>query len=235
MRTLRQRKYLFALLAILALFTACKGESPTVPPIGGGGGTGGTPPPAGASVVITASNLTPLSGSIVSLVVTVTQNNQPVPNGTAVELSTTRGNFVDPTTSASLGTATILTTNGGQVKVNLTSATAGTTLVRAVVNNVAAQLSLEFGVGTVTPGGGGTAPTITSVTPAFGRPAGGQTVTIAGTNFRAPVRVLFDFGPPIGLKEAFVVSVTATQIVVLTPAVDLAAAQSLPATIKVIV
>ncbi|MGZ7040215.1 MAG: IPT/TIG domain-containing protein, partial [Thermoanaerobaculia bacterium] len=236
MRTLRQRKYLFALLAILALFAACKGESPTVPPIGSGGpGGSGTPPPVGSSVAITATNLNPISGSIVGLVVTVSQNNQPVPNGTAVELSTTRGNFVDPTSAASLGTATILTTNNGQVLVNLTSSTAGAALVRAVVNNVAAQLMLNFQVGTVTPGGGGTAPTVSSVSPGFGPPQGGQTITISGTNFRAPVRVLFDFGSPIGMKEAFVVSVTATQIVVLTPAVDLAAAQSLPATIKVIV
>src|SRR4051794_10992013 len=108
MRTLRQRKYVFALLAILALFGACKAESPTAPPVNSGGGTGsgsnngGTPPPTGASVTITASNLNPVAGSITTITVNVTDNNQPVPNGTAVELETSRGNFVDPATGTSL-------------------------------------------------------------------------------------------------------------------------------------
>jgi len=233
MRTLRQRKYLFALLAILALFAACKGESPTAPPLNSGGG--GTPP-AGASVVITASNLNPASGSVTTITITVTQNNQPVANGTAVELSTTRGNFVDLITGASLGTATVLTTSNGQVQVNLTSSSAGAALIRAVVNNVAAELTVTFQAGPVDDGSGdGTTPTISSFDPTFGRPEGGQLVKIFGTNFRAPARVLFDFGPPVGTKEAFVVSVTAKEIQVLTPAVDLAGAQALPATIKVIV
>ena len=237
MRTLRQRKYLFALLAILALFAACKGESPTAPPLnsGGGTGTGGTPPPAGSSVVITASNLNPAAGSFTALTITVTNNNQPVPNGTAVELSTTRGTFQDPVTKTSLGSATLLTTNNGQVLVNLTSSEAGPALVRAVVNNVAAQITVTFAVAPVDNGGGGTAPVISNIDPTFGTPAGGQIVTIKGSNFRAPVRVLFDFGAPIGTKEAFVTSVTPNEIKVITPAVDLAGGQALPATIRVIV
>jgi hypothetical protein len=244
MRTLRQRKYLFALLAILTLlFAGCKAESPTAPPLNSGGGTGsgsnngGTPPPTGASVVVTASNLNPVAGSVTAITVTVTQNNNPVPNGTAVELDTTKGNFADPATGTSLGTATLLTTNNGKVVVNLTSDSAGAATVRAVVNNVAATVTVNFQTAPIDTGnpGTGTSPTITSISPTFGTPAGGQTVTITGTNFRAPVRVLFDFGAPIGTKEAFVTSVTPTQITVVTPAVDLAGGQALPATIRVIV
>jgi hypothetical protein len=240
MRTLRQRKYLFALLAILTLlFAGCKAESPTAPPVNSGGtGSGsGTPPPAGSSVVITASNLTPVAGSVSAITVTVTQNNNPVPNGTAVELETTKGKFVDPATGTDLGTATLLTTNGGKVVVNLTSDSAGAATVRAVVNNVASTLTVNFQTAPIDTGnpGNGTTPTISSISPTFGTPAGGQPVTITGTNFRAPVRVLFDFGAPIGTKEAFVTSVTPTQITVVTPAVDLAGGQALPATIRVIV
>jgi hypothetical protein len=242
MRTLRQRKYLFALLAILALlFAGCKAESPTAPPLNNGSGSGsgsnngGTPPPSGSSVVITASNLNPVAGSVTAITVTVTQNNNPVPNGTAVELETTKGNFADPATGTSLGTATLLTTSNGKVVVNLTSDSAGAATVRAVVNNVASTLTVNFQTAPTDNGNTGTAPTISNVTPTFGNPAGGQTVTITGTNFRAPVRVLFDFGAPIGTKEAFVTSVTPTQITVVTPAVDLAGGQALPATIRVIV
>jgi len=239
MRILRQRTYLFALLAILALlFAGCKAESPTAPPTtgGGNGSSGSGTPPTGASVVITASNLSPVAGSVSTITVTVTQNNNPVPNGTAVELETSKGEFQDVATGTSLGTATLLTTNGGKVTVNLTASSAGPATVRAVVNNVAATLTITFGTAPIeNPGGDGTAPTISSFSPTSGTPAGGQTVTITGTNFRAPVRVLFDFGAPIGTKEAFVTSVTPTQITVLTPAVDLAGGQALPATIRVIV
>src|SRR6185436_10128815 len=98
MRILRQRTYLFALLAILALlFAGCKAESPTAPPTtgGGNGSSGSGTPPTGASVVITASNLSPVAGSVSTITVTVTQNNNPVPNGTAVELETSKGEFQD--------------------------------------------------------------------------------------------------------------------------------------------
>src|SRR5919205_299917 len=88
-----------------------------------------------------------------------------------------------------------------------------------------------------------TTPTITSVcvqtgstctTPATGIPAGGQTVVITGTNFRAPVRVLFDPGNGQPAKEAFVSSVTATQIVVVAPPFDIITGQTLPVSITVI-
>jgi hypothetical protein len=68
---------------------------------------------------------------------------------------------------------------------------------------------------------------ITAVSPPFGQPSGGQIVTISGSQFTAPVRVWFDS------KEAFVVSLTNEQIVVVTPPVDLGGAPALDVPITV--
>jgi hypothetical protein len=69
--------------------------------------------------------------------------------------------------------------------------------------------------------------------PATGIPAGGAQVVINGTNFREPVRVLFDPGNGVPAKEAFVASVTPTQIVAVAPPFDLGTGQTLPVTITV--
>ena len=234
MKVLRQRKFLFALLALLVVFAACKGESPTAPtPTGGtGGGTtgGGTTPPVGAAITLTVSNASPLVNSTSVITATVTVNGNPVPNGTAVEFDTTLGTFQD--TAAAV---TIRTTANGVATAVLTSATAGTAKVTAVVNNVLKTTNVVFQTTTVPTPTTPTAPTITAVAPAFGLATGGDTVVITGTNFRSPVRVLFDFGGGV-VKEGFVCStcVTPTTITVVTPKVDLGAGQTLPATVTVI-
>ena len=234
MKVLRQRKYLFALLALLVVFAGCKGESPTAPtPTGGtsgGGGTaGGTTPPVGATITLTVSNATPLVNSTSIVTATVTLNGNPVPNGTAVEFDTTLGTWQD-TGSA----VTIRTTTNGVATATLTSPSAGTAKVTAIVNNVLRTTNIVFQTAPVTPPPNTpTAPTVTGVAPTSGLAAGGETITITGTNFRSPVRVLFDFGGGI-VKEGFVANVTPTQLTVVTPHVDLGAGQTLAATIVVI-
>src|SRR3954452_23642113 len=100
MRTMRQKKYLFALLMLLAVFAACKGESPTAPTSTSGGGGGTTTPPTGSNVLLTVSNANPTVPSQSSIVTaTVTQNGQPVPNGTAVEFTTDFGTFFETGTN----------------------------------------------------------------------------------------------------------------------------------------
>src|SRR5437588_11241808 len=128
---LRQRKWLFALLAILALFAGCKSESPTSPGTNPPPTGGGTPPPSGAVVTLTVSNANPLVGSTSTITATVTQNNVAVPNGTAVEFDTTLGVFSDTNANK-----TIRTTTNGVATAILTSATAGTATATAVVNRV---------------------------------------------------------------------------------------------------
>lgn len=229
MKDLRQRKYWFALLALLLVFAACKGESPTAPPPISGPGAGGNPP-AGASVVLTVANPNPLTDSSTTITATVTVSGQPVTAGTAVEFGTTLGRFEDTGLASSLRT----TNAQGQAVVSLTSATAGTATVTAVVNNVVTRTTVTFTARAVTPTPPSTTATITNVTPQFGRVEGGDLVTISGTNFRQPVRVFFDIGGGV-LREAQVISVTPTQIQILTPGVQLASGQTLESQIVVFI
>src|SRR5205085_2362499 len=94
----RRQTWVLVLLALLALFAGCKGESsPTAPPVTGGGSgvpttTGGTPA-TGAAVTLSVSSATPVVGSASTITATVTINGQPAPDGTAVEFSTDIGSF----------------------------------------------------------------------------------------------------------------------------------------------
>jgi hypothetical protein len=241
MKQTTQRFILLALIALMALFAGCKGESPTAPPPitgttggGTGSGTGGTQPPTGASIALTVSTASPFTGSTSTITATVTQNNAPVPNGTAVEFATTatNANFTD---TADNPTTLIRTTTSGVAKATVTSSTAGPVIVTVTVNNVSKSVTLNFQDPIIHDPPPPTAPTIASISPATGLPTGNQTVTITGTNFRTPVRVLFDPGNGQAPKEGFVTNVTPTQITVTTPAFDLGVAQQLVATITVIV
>ncbi len=231
MKVLRGRKILFALLALLVVFAACKGESPTAPtPQGGGGGGtgGGGTPPVGATITLTVSNPNPLTSSTTVVTATVTQGGNPVANGTAVEFGTTLGNWTDtglPTT--------IRTTTNGVATATLTSSTAGTAVITAVVNNVSNKINVTFTSTPVTPPPPTTAPTITNMTPSSGKPEGGDIVTLTGTNFRTPVRVLLDLGAGV-TREAFVSSVTPTQVQFITPQVNLGAGQTLDAAVSLL-
>ncbi|HSP16305.1 MAG TPA: IPT/TIG domain-containing protein [Thermoanaerobaculia bacterium] len=231
MKVLRGRKYLFALLALLVVFAACKGESPTAPTAGGGGGGGtggGGTPPVGATITLTASNPTPLTSSTTVITATVTQGGNPVQNGTAVEFGTSIGNWTDTGL-----TTTIKTTTNGVATATLTSATPGTAVVTAVVNNVTKTVSVTFSSTPTTNPPPTTAPTVTSMTPTSGKPEGGDLVTITGTNFRTPIRVIFDVGGGV-TKEAFVAAVTPTQVQAITPQVNLGAGQTLDAAVNLI-
>jgi len=233
MQMFRQRKYLFAVAALVLVFAGCKGESPTAPTTNPPTTTigGGTPPPASANITLTVANPTLQVNSSTVVTATVTDaNNQPVPNGTAVEFDTTLGTF----TEANAQTV-IRTTTNGVATVTLTSALAGTATVSAIVANVKKTATVSFSTIPINPPPPDTAPAITGISPNFGAPQGGQVVTITGKNFRIPLRVLFDFGAGTTPKEATIISSTSTSIQVLTPGVDLGpTAQQLTATIKVI-
>jgi hypothetical protein len=239
MKQTTQRFTLLALMAVLALFAGCKGESPTAPPpitgtSGNGSGSTGGQPPVGANIALTVSTPSPFTGSTSTITATVTLNNAPVPNGTAVEFATTalNANFTDTTDNP---TTLIRTTTNGVAKATVTSGTAGPVVVTVTVNNVTKSVTLNFRDPDTTEPPKPTTPTIASISPATGLPTGNQTVTITGTNFRTPVRVLFDPGNGQAAKEGFVTSVTPTQITVTTPAFDLGVAQQLIANITVIV
>ena len=226
-------------MAVTALFAGCKGESPTAPPpitgtSGNGSGSTGGQPPVGANIALTVSTASPFTGSTSTITATVTQNNAPVPNGTAVEFATTalNANFTDTTDNP---TTLIRTTTNGVAKATVTSGTAGPVVVTVTVNNVTKSVTLNFQDPVIQPPPTSTSPTIASISPTTGLPTGNQTLTITGTNFRTPVRVLVDPGNGQTPKEAFVTSVTPTQITVVTPAFDLGVAQQIVASITVIV
>ena len=235
MKVLRERKYLIALLALLVVFAACKGESPTAPTAGGGtgggGSVGGGTPPTGATITLTVSNANPLVNSTAVVTATVSQNNNPVPNGTAVEFQTTGAGGAPFGVWQDTGLpTTIRTTTNGVATATLTSGTPGTAVITAVVNNVTRQTTVTFQTSPTPPPIPNTAPTITSINPTSGKVTGGEILTLTGTNFRTPVRVLFDLGGGV-IKEGFVSSVTATSIQVITPQVTLVTGQSLDATV----
>ena len=220
---------MFALLALILIFGGCKAESPTTPTVTSPGApSGGVTPPTNATINLTVSNANPLVNSNVVITATVTQNNQNVPNGTAVQFSTTLGTFTDTGT-----TITIRTTTNGVATATLTSATAGTATITATVNNVSKSTTVTFSTQPVTQPPPSTTPTVTSITPTTGRPEGGDVITITGTNFNGPIRVLFDLGNGT-VKEAFVNSFTSTQIIAVTPRIDLAAGTTQAADVIVI-
>lgn len=228
MTGIRERKTWVVFIAILLLFAACKGETPTAPPTGGGSPPGTNPPPSGVSVTLAVSNQNPLVDSTVTVTATVTENGQPVANGTAVEFTTTGGALDGESQSI------IKTTTNGVATVTLTSSTPATLRVTATVNNVTRQADVNFVARPITPVPPNTSPTIVSVTPAIGKPAGGDIIRITGTNFRGPVRVLFRLPNQALPVEASVVSATETTIDVVTPGVNLGAGQELQASIIVI-
>jgi len=229
MKTMKQHKIWGALVALVLVLGACKGESPTAPPSGSGNnGGGGTPPATGVTLTLTTSSNDPLVDSSVVITATVTQNNQPVPNGTAVEFVASGGGF-----DGTSGTSVLKTTTNGVATVTLTSSVAGPITVRATVNNVVKNATVTFRTSPIVDPPIVTAPSITAVTPAVTIPSGGQHVTITGVNFAEPLKVLFDIGQALPV-EALVVSSTATSIDVLTPSVNLGVGQQLVADVIVI-
>lgn len=226
MRKIRQNKYLLAIVALVLVFAGCKGESPTAPSTGGQGG--GITPPTNATVALSVSNPTPLVDSTTVITANVSQSGQPVPNGTAVQFATSLGTFTEVNANAA-----IRTTTNGVATITLTSSSAGTANITATVTNVSATTKVTFSTKPVTPPPPNTNPTITGINPTTGKPAGGDIITITGTNFVAPVRAIFDFGNGV-TKEAQVISVTPTQIQVISPPIDLGTGQAANATITII-
>jgi hypothetical protein len=230
MQMFRQRKYLFAAAALVLVFAGCKGESPTAPNSGPTSTVGGgVTPPTGANVTITASNTTPQVNGFSTITATVTENNQPVANGTAVEFTTNLGTFTEGNAQT-----LIRTTTNGVATVTLTSATVGPATVSATVSNVKKTTTVTFSALPTQPQPPDTTPAITSINPTTGRPQGGEVVTINGKNFRTPLRVLFDFGAGTLPKDATIISSTSTTIQVLTPSVDLGVGQQKIAAVKLV-
>jgi IPT/TIG domain len=155
----------------------------------------------------------------------------PVEGGTAVTIN--GGNF-DLSGAASLQVSVVFSSKDGTIQLPATvtgnSATAITLLTPAYPKPAASPIpvdvtiSLRAGVvsATVTATscftyfGSSVVPQIFSLLPSSGSNLGGTRVTILGSGFQAPVQVFFGDAP--NQTEAVVVSVSFSQIVILTPA-----------------
>ncbi|HZF09339.1 MAG TPA: IPT/TIG domain-containing protein [Thermoanaerobaculia bacterium] len=199
-----------AVLALAACTSSSKEPSQTpttpVPPV----------PVATFNVTVTASPNTLTTGpggsgtpSIITVTVRRSDTGQAPPDLTPVTLTTTLGEF------GSVGSGS-QTTNlqlvGGQATAALFPGNAaGTATIRA-------QVSQSTGVTSVSIGQPATF-FVASVSPNVGNPQGGQTVTISGGGFAAPVRVTF------GTAAATVRSVSPNQIVAVVPSAIAATGQ----------
>jgi hypothetical protein len=190
-------------VAGLILLGACSTDSPTAPQQ-----VPAPPPPGGEdlwniTLTIEPDSL-PLSSdqpATVSVLVRSKANNQSPPNGTTIVLSTSLGLF--GTTGGSLSSV-VLELFQGRANVLLF---AGSIIGQALVT---AQLDGSVETGTLDIVGEEEV-FIASILPLTGTAAGGTVVTITGSGFSDPLRVLF--GTAIGN----VTSVSDTRIRVVTP------------------
>src|SRR5437016_5484802 len=221
MLSLKRSRSVILLMALMAALIGCKAESPTAPPSGTGGGSntsGGVTPPVGATVVLTASSTAVQVDSLVTITATVTQNGQPVANGTAVEFVTDNGTFTDVS-----DVHTIRTTTNGVATVVLTNSTAVTPAINLVSTQTqAADITVIVDSGNptearVTKTAAFTfvttnlTPVIRTITPTSGPIDGGTRVTIIGDAFEQPAQVFF------GSAQATIISINFNQIIVMSP------------------
>jgi PKD repeat protein len=213
MKLFRNASLLLA-AAIVAAALGCT-SSPTEP-----GSTPVTPKPpvpvVTYSVVVTANPPNITSGGTGSSMITVqvhrTDNGQPPADGSAVTLTTTLGSF----NSAGSGTqsVTLQLVNGRASAALFAGTDVGTAAVSATYSGTTGAANVQIGTPATF--------FVSSVSPNLGDSAGGQHVTVLGGGFAQPVRVTF------GGAAATVVSVSPTQIVVITPS---AAAAGVPVTV----
>lgn len=168
------------------------------------------------SVTVSANPENLTAGSTTSSTVTVnvrqSDNGQPPPDGSQVTISTSLGSF----NAANSGqqSVTIGLVNGRAQAALFSGTDVGTAVVTATYGTGA---SASVGATNVHINSAATF-YVSSVSPNAGDAAGGQTVTVLGGGFVSPVRVTF------GTATATVRSVSANQIVVITPSAAAAGA-----------
>ena len=186
-----------ALVAGLAvLLSGCAGETPTSPAPGPGPGAGGAGQ-CSTVISLSASSVNPATAAAVRA--TVTKAGVPVADG-SVQFTTDLGFFGEN------GLQTVSKTIVDGVADVSVFSSSGTAHVTAVFDCAKAQLDLKFS------GSPSVGPFISSVSPTTGSCTGGDTITILGGRFTGTIDVRF------GGVSGSIVSSTATQIVVTTPA-----------------
>jgi len=209
MRLFRKTALLLAASALAAVLGCTNSPTePSSPPV-----TSKPPVPVTTySVTVTANPANITAGSTTPSTVTVevrqNDNGQPPPDGSPVTITTSLGSF----NSANSGQTSItLSLVNGRAQAALFGGTeVGTAAVTATFSGATGAANVHIN-----------SPAtffVSSVSPSTGDAAGGQTVTILGGGFAAPVRVTF------GGAAATVRSVTPSQITVVTPSAAAAGA-----------
>jgi uncharacterized repeat protein (TIGR03803 family) len=158
----------------------------------------------GTSAITSADRFTYVAAPIAPAVTSVSPNTGPLAGGTTVTIT---GSNLAGATAVKFGTqaATIVSATATQI-VALSPAGVGTVDVTVTTTAGTSSSSSADRFTYVT------APSVTSVSPNTGPLAGGTTVTITGSNLAGATAVKF------GTQAAIIVSATATQIVVTSPA-----------------
>lgn len=224
MDALRNAPRLFFALAFLVAL-GCT-SSPTEPKGGGGGTQTPKPPPPSVSFTVTVtaspSEITAGSGGSSNIVVNVVRSDGQVPtDGSVVHVTTTLGAFgsLNGTNVADLQLV-----NGRAAATLFALADTGTAAVTATFSGFSGAANVRIGPAATF--------FVSSVSPSVGSPSGGETVTILGGGFVAPVRVTFSGA------TATVKSTTSNAITVITPSaaaagVTVGVGQTAPVTVAV--
>jgi len=224
MDALRNAPRLFFALAFLVAL-GCT-SSPTEPKGGGGGTQTPKPPPPSVSFTVTVtaspSEITAGSGGSSNIVVNVVRSDGQIPtDGSVVHVTTTLGAFgsLNGTNVADLQLV-----NGRASATLFALADTGTAAVTATFSGFSGAANVRIGPAATF--------FISSVSPSVGSPSGGETVTILGGGFVAPVRVTFSGA------TATVKSTTSNAITVITPSaaaagVTVGVGQTAPVTVAV--
>ena len=207
---MRRIAYVLILAAAVVGLHACAADAPTNPGGGNGNGNGG----GGATplqVVLVTSDANPKGGTCTLIQATVTLDGHAVPDGTSVNFSTDFGAFgqnglplISVVTQDGVAVTALCGPGAGQAKVRATSTSAGHT--------GSANLTIVFQPSN------DTLPFVSSCSPSFGPKEGGTQLTLNGGRFfggTGTTRVQFTVNGVT--KEGIVQSVSANQIVVLTP------------------
>jgi hypothetical protein len=199
--------FLAASVLVAALGCTSSPTEPSSPPV-----TPKPPVPQTTYTVSVSANPPGITGggtnsSTVTVEVRRTDTGQPPADGSQVTVTTTLGNF---NSSSGPQTVTLALVNGRAQAALFAGSEVGTAAVTATFGGGSGATNVNIG-----------APAtffVSSVSPSVGDAAGGQTVTILGGGFAAPVQVTF------GGAAATVRSVSPSQIVVVTPSAAAAGA-----------
>ncbi len=219
---MRRIAYALTLVAAVVGLHACAADAPTNPGPGTGGG-GGT----ALQILLVTNDANPKAGTCTLIQATVTVNGAAVPAGTSVNFSTDFGAF----SQSGLPLVSVVTQDGAAIT-SLCGPGAGAASVRATAtsagNTGSANLTIVFQPDS------GTLPFVSSCIPSFGSKDGNTQLTLNGGRlFGAPSTTRVSFTVNGVTKDGVVQSVSANQIVVLTPGFNEFAAPQLQAQITV--